>query len=431
MEASGGAKPLIDAEVMAKALEALDWNVTESVKGELFTGRNDVWSALGWLGSQLKSKFDVKSGSYDIENPGQVAVEGSGHRSPMSIARVFFADKKTLGDLKRTLAKHETVTEAGKLGVTIGKTYTERSSGKYFLEVRIWINLRQWSIQNPRMKGPKKKPVFLTQGYKGIKPLPVTGMKAGQFWNGLYSRGLQNEATTYLESQGKDLPSAEDLASPEEKVRRSFDQEIRKVLLANTEKQVKAVAERVEEWLTQRLDYFFAKQDEKYQEWKDADSKRDFYWPRKKDDKMAVFWDEIKPLLESVREHDGVYQATLYKKKKGLSLKKRAEETAESIRQGFVNKNTLKLSVILMTKGNLEKIVTKGWSNANFEGTMSLFFKDGSSFDVRNKTVTKVSNRGTWFAQYPTTFHNAVLPDGTRMRGSLSEKTMVKEFAEA
>lgn len=42
-------------------------------------------------------------------------------------------------------------------------------------------------------------------------------------------------------------------------------------------------------------------------------------------------------------------------------------------------------------------------------------FEDGSRFSIRNQIVSKISNKGTYFYAYPTTFHNAFLPDGSRI----------------
>ena len=42
-------------------------------------------------------------------------------------------------------------------------------------------------------------------------------------------------------------------------------------------------------------------------------------------------------------------------------------------------------------------------------------FSDGSSFSIRNQIVSKCSHLGTPFYTFPTTFHNAYLPDGTKV----------------
>ena len=54
-------------------------------------------------------------------------------------------------------------------------------------------------------------------------------------------------------------------------------------------------------------------------------------------------------------------------------------------------------------------------------------FEDGSKFTINNQIVSKVSNLGTYFYTYPTTFHNAHLPDGSRI-AQPSEYSVKKAF---
>jgi len=79
-------------------------------------------------------------------------------------------------------------------------------------------------------------------------------------------------------------------------------------------------------------------------------------------------------------------------------IKKEADQITREIRDGFVRKNTMKLSAIVTGKGNLKNIEVLSWARSNFEGDMLFTFKDGSSFEVRNKTVTKMSVKGRWFS---------------------------------
>ncbi len=52
---------------------------------------------------------------------------------------------------------------------------------------------------------------------------------------------------------------------------------------------------------------------------------------------------------------------------------------------------------------------------------------ENSSFDASFSIVHKMSNRGTYFQQFPTRFHNVVLADGSSMK-SPSEAKMKKIF---
>jgi hypothetical protein len=108
-----------------------------------------------------------------------------------------------------------------------------------------------------------------------------------------------------------------------------------------------------------------------------------------------------------------------------------AQRNAKQIRDGFVSKNSDRISRIVQSKGNLKgaKVLSMN-SGADYGGEIRFDFFDGSSFVVRNKTVAKVSQLGKWFYQYPTTFHRVIMPDGTSMKKP-SEKRMNEVFAVA
>lgn len=105
-------------------------------------------------------------------------------------------------------------------------------------------------------------------------------------------------------------------------------------------------------------------------------------------------------------------------------------EEAEFTRRVFVSRNSAKLGKIIEAKGNFESVeafrprVTRGV----IETVMNLKFTDGSSFQVQNQVVYKTSTLGNPFTQYPTTFHNVVMPNGAAMKGP-SEQRMNKVFA--
>lgn len=118
---------------------------------------------------------------------------------------------------------------------------------------------------------------------------------------------------------------------------------------------------------------------------------------------------------------------------------KEAKSYRTAIEERFIRKNVHKLSMIVDNKGNLKKItelpskaVHVVPTSSTIEAGLKFEFEDGSSFEVVNKIITKQSagnrwQRGTMFEQYPTTFHNVVMSDGSRMK-TPSEEKMVKEF---
>lgn len=113
------------------------------------------------------------------------------------------------------------------------------------------------------------------------------------------------------------------------------------------------------------------------------------------------------------------------------AIEKIAKREAENMKEAFLMKNVDKLANILEKKGELKgKPKHTSYRKGDFFGSMRVEFKDGSGFTVVNKVVTKVNFHGTWFHQFPTTFHNVVMPDGSKMKQP-SEKRMIEVFAVA
>lgn len=433
-EAAAGAKPLIDAEPMAEALSALGWEVTPSVEGKVVEGRA-AWVAIDHVQGMLRKKV-----------PGHKETwwQTSG-RHGLARFSIVSDDKKVLGAVRQALNPLTKKTRPGEIGVTLRENHPFRGRGvlvgKPSFLVFVWINVNVWSLKNPRAKGTGRKPVSLMQKYNANLKLESTnGVKAGQLWNSLYTRGLKAEAEAYMAEHGKDVPSAEELETPEEKIKRRFDQEVKKTLMGFTDKQFDAVVKDYEAYYKDLLDRFLKAQDKAYKEWKverdkaKAEGRRVTRFTMMGAYKDPTHWKQKMVHIQRFLEWDkkAEYDAPLYKRVgswKG-DVAKSAKSTVTQIRDGFVNKNTMKLSVIVTGKGNLDKIEVLHWARSNFEGEILFKFKDGSSFQVRNKTVSKISSRGTWFSQYPTTFHHVILPNGKKM-SSPSEARMIKVFAEA
>lgn len=111
---------------------------------------------------------------------------------------------------------------------------------------------------------------------------------------------------------------------------------------------------------------------------------------------------------------------------------KMAEAQVKDIVDRYLFKNTNKIGSVVEAKGGLEKVKVAhgnlaGWG---FNGELICLFSDGAQFTVRNKVVVKVSMRGKWFNQFPTTFHDIIWADGNRS-SMLSEKQMNEEWAKA
>jgi len=105
-------------------------------------------------------------------------------------------------------------------------------------------------------------------------------------------------------------------------------------------------------------------------------------------------------------------------------IAKKAKDYADFAVAGFIAKMNAKFEGICEAKGNCTTVKANGslgWNAIRFE------FADGSSFDAQNSIVSKWSSKGRPFNQYPTTFHNVILPGGERMKQP-SEANVKKEF---
>ena len=111
-------------------------------------------------------------------------------------------------------------------------------------------------------------------------------------------------------------------------------------------------------------------------------------------------------------------------------IQKAAVESSEAMQKEFLFKNAAKLGSIVQAKNvalKKPKILSLTASRGTYEGDVLFTFKDGSSFTVRNKVVLKMNAYGTFFNQFPTTFHDVILPNGKAM-GLPSEERMNTVF---
>jgi hypothetical protein len=170
-------------------------------------------------------------------------------------------------------------------------------------------------------------------------------------------------------------------------------------------------------------------------------------------DEEEVFGHQLSadPARQQVLQNCFTFKHETYRKDRKLDIKytelkldasyhawiaREAASIRKGIQDGFMHKNLTKLSLIVDKKGNLESI--KGSPNTETKvngvtGTMQaelvFTFADSSSFRVLNKIIVNTSSSGKGFYQYPTTFHDVKLPDGSKL-SMPSEEKMVKVFAE-
>jgi hypothetical protein len=114
-------------------------------------------------------------------------------------------------------------------------------------------------------------------------------------------------------------------------------------------------------------------------------------------------------------------------------VQKEADNAGDFMQQEFLFKNAKKLAKIVELKNNLLDCKIIGRAHVmqqGIGGEIAFTFTDGSKFIVRNSVKDNRSSAGKWFSQYPTTFHNVIMPDGKPM-GSPSEQRMIEVFAVA
>lgn len=95
-----------------------------------------------------------------------------------------------------------------------------------------------------------------------------------------------------------------------------------------------------------------------------------------------------------------------------------ARNEAESAYTSFINKNAEKLEAIIAGRVKTYGVRLYG----SLEGSMKFVLTDGGSFEVRFSIVHGYSSLGNHFYRYPTTFHNAVRGDGTRIKTPSEKK---------
>lgn len=134
---------------------------------------------------------------------------------------------------------------------------------------------------------------------------------------------------------------------------------------------------------------------------------------------IQKLWDIRRVLSEIERTPKSKYKAI---------AKEIASEEADVMQQQFLVKNAKKLGSIVIAKkvglkvGGKPKILSATASRGALEGDIAIEFADKSSFRVTNKIIIKYTTYGRPFPQFPTTFHDVILPGGVRMRQPSEER---------
>jgi hypothetical protein len=99
-----------------------------------------------------------------------------------------------------------------------------------------------------------------------------------------------------------------------------------------------------------------------------------------------------------------------------LASKKYAEEQSKLIEDQFVSKNLAKVTSLIGEKGNLKATKAEDIRTTSgvLSGDISFEFADGSGFTIRNQLVSVWAYNKKPHYRFPSTFHDIILPDGTK-----------------
>lgn len=117
---------------------------------------------------------------------------------------------------------------------------------------------------------------------------------------------------------------------------------------------------------------------------------------------------------------------------KGVA-KKLGEEAAQRMQDAYVSKNVSKLAKIIEDKGNLKgepDILSIDYRSGVITNIIKFLFQDSSEFKIKNQIVWATSVLGNPFYRFPATFHDVILPDGSKMSAP-SEERMHTIFTKA
>lgn len=138
---------------------------------------------------------------------------------------------------------------------------------------------------------------------------------------------------------------------------------------------------------------------------------------------------------ESVDSYSGKKAKTLFVNIRPTEFIKsyaaeKAKKERDEIEATFIAKNANKLLAIIKNKKeapSIEQLGEPKVTAGSITTTLKFIFPDGAHFTVINKVTTNRSPKGEAFYQYPITFHNVRLSDGTKI-SSPSEDKMLTQF---
>ncbi len=399
-------------EVVQKAFEILGdvWSLEEVVT---VTEKVSTWNKSKFMGGYFKGR-DRDVGT-----------------SPVWTFSVHQQDAKE-GDETISVIRSHTQEFSGKApsNPRLGQMYITRPriQKREYSELKVWAvdtlmcGTRGWKITTPKGTFTVGLPVLSSGEPEERGP----AYKMPTVWTKLYKAGLQDAAKEALkgsEKVEKVRKKVEQQAPP-----KAYSKEVAKLLTSLTERKKSEAALYWEAQMQKDTELYKARVQKALDE---SSWPPDAYQVRALDNSFAQkFLDKWKTV--EVDAENRIYTKVPYPEY-DKDVMEAAQFRAQMFQEDFVNKNTSKLSAIIMRKQS--KLIKQEVTRINpgptdFGGELRFEFEDGSGFTVRNKTVWKSSANGKDFTQYPTTFHKVKMPDGKAMKGP-SEKKMVEVFAQS
>lgn len=119
-----------------------------------------------------------------------------------------------------------------------------------------------------------------------------------------------------------------------------------------------------------------------------------------------IAWDFI--VKSSPNTYDTKYELAEGRKLASV-VKSKVDTDERNMFEAFIQKQTEKVATIIKARG----LQVKGHVRGSLECEINFVLADGSKFDMTCQIVWKTSVLGKLFWQFPTTFHNVYMADGT------------------
>lgn len=374
-------KGILDLDLAQQALKTTGWRFQSRVQA-LGMERDDVQR-------RIERRLQICGGYFSIEQ-----------------GALLFWDSSKAECARRLLSTEMQIVESPPDDPEIGEIYATspgevitRPGGRIVVPTQIWRGGVRWTVTAP--DGARKDFDVSDAGPVNLGPL----------WTFLYKHGADKQAEALL-AQSPELVADVGRTQAErrriEMQRRSLP-EIATVFRDVTDARYQSVIAYLEAMFEHVMQHAL--------ELQAAGSTR-------------IPWQKIPGGYEAQRMLDFSY-ATGYQPKPDHAkiAHALAVRAADEARESFVFKNTARISEIAKRKGASPEAKLL-YIGSGYDSEIRFSFSDGSAFTLRNKTIWKRSSGGVTFAQFPTTFHDVVLPGGKKM-ASPSEARMLDIFARA